>query len=469
MFYLPLYHKLHQAKCLVVGGGNTAARKIRWLLRAEADVRIVSPVVKPAVEALVAAGEVSWAAADFDEALLDDDLTLVVSATNDADVNLRVYAAACAKHIPVNCVDQPELCTFIFPAIIDRDPIVVAVSSQGSAPTLARMVRGWIETRLPPGLGHLARLGQHMRERVRERFADVDSRKAFWEMLFESRAAEVALQGDLEGAEQAAEDLLATARPVQGSVALVGAGPGDPELITLKALRLIQQADVLLYDKLANPALLEYARRDAERIYVGKQGPKPGTPVPRPDNRSFQQHAINDLIVEHACAGRNVVRLKGGDPFIYGRGGEELESALEAGLEVLIVPGITAALGAASYAGIPLTYRNMSQSVRFVTGHRVENAVNEDWPELGRADQTLVIYMGLVGLKLILERLVTHGCEAGRPAALVENATLPEQRVIRGTISDLADLAEAAGVTGPSVAIVGDVVALMPAAQDAEL
>lgn len=246
-----------------------------------------------------------------------------------------------------------------------------------------------------------------------------------------------------------------------GCVVLVGAGPGDPELITLKALRAIQQADVILYDKLANPQLLDYARRDAEYIYVGKQGPKPGALPTRPDNRSNQQGSINDLIVEHGSAGKMVVRLKGGDPFIYGRGGEELEQALAAGLEVKVIPGITAGLGAASYAGIPLTYRNVSQSVRFVTGHRVENTINVDWPELGHPEQTLVIYMGLVGLPRILGKLMEHGCEPGRPAALVEHATLPEQRVIRGSVGNLAELVEDAGISGPSVVIIGEVVGLL--------
>ncbi len=462
MFYLPLYHRLHNAKCLVVGGGTTAARKINWLLRAEADIVVVSPAVKPAVAALADSGRIRWQQASFDESAIAPDLTLVISATNQSEINREVYAVARKQNIPVNCVDEPELCTFIFPAIVDRDPIVVAVSSQASAPTLARMVRGWIEARLPPGLGHLADLGQRLRSRVRAKFDDVEARKAFWERLFDSPAAETALNGDLDGAERAAEQMLDDAQVPTGSVSLVGAGPGDPELITLKALRLIQQADVILYDKLSNPALLDYARRDAETIYVGKQGPKPGTPTPRPDNRSHQQHAINDLIIEHASAGKHVVRLKGGDPFIYGRGGEELESAMAANLDVTVVPGITAALGAASYAGIPLTYRNLSQSVRFVTGHRVENTINQDWPELGRADQTLVIYMGLVGLSELLAQLVAHGCEPQRPAALVENATLPEQRIVLGTISNLAEKARAAGIDGPSVAIVGDVVGMMP-------
>ncbi len=228
----------------------------------------------------------------------------------------------------------------------------------------------------------------------------------------------------------------------------------------MKGLRLLQRADVVLYDQLANPQLLDYARRDAQLVYVGKQGPKPGAKPDRPDNRVNQQARINQLLVEHARAGRRVVRLKGGDPYIYGRGGEEVDALLRAGVEVVVVPGITASLGAASYAGIPLTHRNLSQSVRFVTGHRVENAINLDWPELGRGGQTLVIYMGLVGLPAIMQQLIKHGAPPSRPVALVENATLPEQRVLMGNIENIAEVAVANEVDGPTVVIIGEVVGL---------
>jgi len=336
--------------------------------------------------------------------------------------------------------------------------LIVAISSMGAAPTLSRVVRGWIEQRLSPQLGRLGALAQSFRTQVKDRIPTVEGRMQFWQQVFDGKAGQQALAGDESAAAETMTYLLSKSTPDSGWVALVGAGPGDPELITLKALRLIQSADVLLYDKLANPEILSYARRDAERIYAGKQGPKPGDLPNRPDNRSNQQGDINSSIVSHALAGKNVVRLKGGDPFIYGRGGEEMEQALEAGLEVLIVPGITAAMGAASYAGIPLTYRNLSLSVRFVTGHRIENAINLDWPELTKKDQTLVIYMGLVGLDVILRNMMIHGCEDSRPAALVEHATLPAQRLIVGTVADLADKVTAAGVDGPSVVIIGDVV-----------
>lgn len=462
MFYLPLYHNLKGARCLVVGAGTTAVRKLRWLVRAEADVLVVSPEIAPDIQAMADEGLVRIKEDVFGDQYVTRDLTLIISATNHREVNQQVYAAAQRAGVLVNCVDQPDLCTFIFPAIVDRSPILIAITSMGSAPTLARVVRGWIETQLSPNLGKLADLARGLRDRVKASLPTVDARKNYWESLFQSHAAELALQGKVSEAEEVALQRLNESKQAHGSVALVGAGPGDPELITLKALRLIQAADVILYDKLANPALLDYARRDAEFLYVGKQGPKPGMSPQRRDNRSNQQHAINDLIVAHACAGKNVVRLKGGDPFIYGRGGEELETVVAAGVDVVVVPGITAALGAASYAGIPLTYRNLSQSVRFVTGHRIENAVNLDWPEMGRPEQTLVIYMGLVGLTAILERMMAHGCEAERPAALIEHATLPEQRIIDGTVGTLAKLATDAEISGPSVVVIGEVVALRP-------
>ncbi len=460
MFYLPLFHRLQGAACLVVGGGTTALRKLRWLLRAQARVTVVSPQISAEIRDLAAAGEVSLLEQTFSPELLDQRFVLVVSATNNPGVNKTVHDAAVRQGVLVNCVDQPELCTVIFPAIVDRLPILVAISSMGAAPTLARVVRGWIEARLSPNLGNLAVLAQRLRNRVKQTLPSTAARKTFWEQLFIGPIAEQALSGNLDKATEAAAALIEGSPVKTGQVALVGAGPGDPELITLKALRLLQMADVVLYDKLSNEKILDYARRDAECIYVGKQGPKPGMPPDRPDNRSNQQGSINELIVQHARAGKHVVRLKGGDPFIYGRGGEELEAAVAAGLDVLVVPGITAAMGAASYAGIPLTYRNLSLSVRFVTGHRVENTVNMDWPELTKPDQTLVIYMGLVGLRQIMSLLVEHGGAGERPVAIVENATYPEQRVITGTVADIADKVDAAKVQGPSVAIVGDVVNL---------
>ena len=465
MFYLPLFHNLQNADCLVVGGGSTAWRKIRWLKRAHANITVLAPSINVKLNELVGRGELQWVEDVFSPATIHEGLTLVVSATNDADVSARVHQACVAKNILVNCVDQPELCTVVFPAIVDRLPIIVAISSMGQAPTLSRVVRGWIEARLPPNVAQLGELASRLRDSVKNRLSDIEQRKQFWQHLFNGHAAEQAMAGQLEAAEITALAQLNLAGEsvgtATGQVALVGAGPGDPELITLKALRLLQSADVVLYDKLVNPDILDYARRDAELVYVGKQGPRPGTGPHRVDNRTNQQHSINDLIVQHAEQGRHVVRLKGGDPFIYGRGGEELETVVGAGLDVIVVPGITAAMGAAAVAGIPLTYRNLSQSVRFVTGHRIENVVNLDWPEMLRDDQTLVIYMGLIGLQQIMQTLLDRGCEPERPVAVIENATYPDQRMVRGDVGNIFSLVSAAGLDGPSVVIVGKVVDLV--------
>ena len=465
MFYLPLYHNLQGTPCLVIGAGVTAVRKLRWLLRSGAKVTVVAPEAHEEIVEWANKHELVWQKAMFDESLITPDLGLVISATNDTTINQQVSAAARACNVLVNCVDEPELCTVIFPAIVDRFPIVVAISSMGIAPTLARVVRGWIEARLPAGLPKLAQLASTLRVPVKEKLPTVELRKRFWERLFVGEVAELAMAGDDAAAHtQALEKLEAAGTELseQGSVALVGAGPGDPELLTLKAQRLLQAADVVLYDKLANPRILDYARRDAQFVYVGKEGPKPGRPPRKTGNRSHQQSTINDKIVSFAKEGHFVVRLKGGDPFIFGRGGEEVEQILAAGFDVTIVPGITAAMGAAAVAGIPLTYRNVSQSVRFVTGHRAENVVNLDWPELTSQDQTLVIYMGLVGLEQIATNMMAHGCEPERPVAVIENATYPEQRVVTGSLSNIYERVSAASIDGPSVVVIGKVVELAP-------
>ena len=459
MFFLPLFHNLENAAVLVVGGGNTAARKLKWLVRTGANIKVVAPQVCDAVEEMFKQGQLVIERKHFSSADLTPNVRLVVAATNDAGLHKSVFAQAQQQHVLINCVDQPQLCTVIFPAIVDRYPILVAVSSMGAAPALSRIVRSWIETRLSTKLADLAELAQLLRTRVKEKFPDVDQRRNFWQTVFAGTVAEKVLAGDKQAGIDIAEQMLIAAdTSPQGHVALVGAGPGDPELITVKAVRLLQAADVVLYDKLANPEILDFARRDAQLVYVGKQGPKPGVPPTRVDNRSNQQVNINTQLVEYAQQGKFVVRLKGGDPFIYGRGGEELESLLDANISVQVVPGITAAFGAAAIAGIPLTYRNLSQSVRFITGHRVENLVNEDWPELTKTDQTLVIYMGLVGLEKLMNLLLQHDCDPQLPVAVVENATYANQRTVVGCVADIFARTQAENINGPSVVIVGFVV-----------
>ncbi len=434
----------------MVGGGEIAARKISLLCRAEADVTVVSPEVSAATARLIETHQIELISREY---RIDDiqDRQLIVSATDIEAVNRQVFADASAAGLLVNSVDMPALSNVIFPALIERSPVIVAVSTGGASPTLARIVRSWIEARLPARLGVLAEFIRERRDAVKQRLKSIPERQVFWERIINGPAAEQLFRGNEDAAALHTDQLLQEAvdAPNTGSVVLVGAGPGDPELLTLKALRLLQSADVVLYDNLVNRDILDYVRRDAELIYVGKKWRAAST----------RQEDIHQLMVAHARDGLNVVRLKGGDPFVFGRGGEELEALIAAGITCSAVPGITAASGTASYAGIPLTHRDAAQSVRFVTGHRASNRTNLDWPELAKSDQTVVIYMGLSGLDEICENLLSHGAAGDLPAAVIEKATLPSQRVVVGTLTDLAAKVRAAGLKGPTTIVIGQVVA----------
>ncbi len=449
MDYLPLHLDLKNRDCLVVGGGALAVRKVELLLRAGAAVQVVAEVARDSVRALATEGSIQLSERRYQP---DDVLgrRLVVAATDAAAVNAQVFSDCEAAGVWINTVDAPELCSAIFPAIVDRGPVQVSVSTGGRSPTLARVVRGWLEARLPPRLGAFALYAAKRRDRVRAALPDAVERRRFWDRLSTGAIAERIFSSDEPGTEDAFNQALVAAKQgvSSGLAALVGAGPGDPELITLRGLRLLQQADVVLYDNLVNPQILDYARRDAERIHVGKRRHFTGV----------RQAGINQLLVAHAEAGACVVRLKGGDPFIFGRGGEEVETLATQGIDLVVVPGITAALGAAGYAGVPLTHRDIAQSVRFVTGHRVDNEVNLDWSELINPHQTLVVYMGLLGLPQIAAKLIAQGMNPKTPALMVENATLPQQREIQAPIRDLPEAVAHADVRGPTVIIIGEVV-----------
>lgn len=446
MDYLPLFFRLQDQPVLVVGGGEIAARKVSLLCRAGARVRIVAPELADATRELIAEHSLEVTERGYEPADIEG-ARLVVSATDDEQVNARIYQDCVGAGVPINSVDRPALSNVIFPSIVDRSPVLVAISTGGASPTMARVVRGWLEARLPARLGALAEFVRARRDRAKTAIPTIAGRQQLWQRVVEGPVAEAVYRGDDGAAEEAFTAALSGEEA--GWVAIVGAGPGDPELLTLKALRLIQSADVILYDNLVNRQILDYARRDAEQVYVGKKWRAPST----------RQEAINELMRDEALAGKAVVRLKGGDPFIFGRGGEEVEVLVEAGIDVIAVPGITAASGSASYAGIPLTYREVSLSVRFVTGHRAENRINLDWPELARGGQTVVLYMGLSGIEEIFASLIEHGRAPETPAALVEKATYPEQRVVAGTLADLAGKVREAGVKGPTTIIVGEVVA----------
>jgi len=451
MDYLPIFLKLVGQPCTVIGGGEVAARKAGLLLEAGATVTVVAPVLCEALADLVRRGRLTHRAEPFGAAALDG-AALVIAATDDRAVNAEVSRLARARRIPVNVVDDPDLCSFILPAIVDRSPVVIAVSSGGASPVLSRLLRARLETLIPAAYGDLARLAQRFRDRVKAALPP-PSRRPFWERVLTGPIAELVFSGRLPQAERAlaeAVDAAAQAGPAEGEVYLVGAGPGNPELLTFAALRLMQQADVVLYDNLVSAEIMDLCRRDAERIYVGK----------RRADHTMRQEEINALLVKLAKQGRRVLRLKGGDPYVFGRGGEEIETLAASGVRFRVVPGITAACGVAAYAGIPLTHRDYAQSCLLVTAHLKDGLMNLDWHGLARPRQTVVVYMGLLGLQTLCDQLIAHGMPPDMPAAVVQQATLPQQRVVTGTLADLAPRVEAAGLRPPTLVIVGDVVRL---------
>jgi len=450
MEFLPLFHNLRGRRVLVVGGGEIALRKSRLLADAGAVLRVVAPEIEPQLCELVNSSGGEQVLRGYVEADLDG-CVLIIAATDDEPLNAQVSADANRRCVPVNVVDAPALCSVIFPAIVDRSPLVIAVSSGGDAPVLARLIRAKLETWIPSTYGQLAGLAARFRTQVKGLFPDVQQRRGFWEDVFQGPIADRQLAG--QGAE-AERMLLAKIKgePVKttGEVYLVGAGPGDPDLLTFRALRLMQQADVVLYDRLVAPAILELCRRDAERVYVGK----------RRADHAVPQDQINQQLVDLARQGKRVVRLKGGDPFIFGRGGEEIAELAAHGIAFQVVPGITAASGCSAYAGIPLTHRDYAQSVRFVTGHLKDGTSNLPWSDLVAPAQTLVFYMGLVGLPVICEQLIKHGRSADTPAALIQQGTTANQRVFTGTLKDLPSLVAEHEVHAPTLVIVGEVVLL---------
>ena len=451
MDYFPVFLDLKNRLCLLVGGGDIATRKGRLLSKAGARLRVVAPDISAELRELVAQNNGELLAREYQSSDIND-CVIVVAATDIEPLNEQISLDAKAKNIPVNVVDSPALCTYITPAIIDRSPLVIAISSGGESPVLARLIRAKLETLIPTRYGRLAQIASSWRDRVKARFDDGDSRRRFWEKILQGPVAELVLNGQEDAAEKmiASEIAKEDESITQGEVYLVGGGPGDPELLTLRALRLMQQADVVLYDRLVSDGVMELVRRDAERIYVGK----------RRSEHVMQQENINQLLVDLAKQGKRVLRLKGGDPFIFGRGGEEIELLAQNNIPFQVVPGITAASGCAAYAGIPLTHRDYAQSVRFVTGHLKSDKSNLEWPELANPTQTIVFYMGLVGLRDICESLIAHGRAATTPVALIERGTTQQQRVLIADLATIADVVASQEVHAPTLFIVGDVVKL---------
>ena len=452
MAFLPIFLNLTDRPCLVVGGGDVAARKVNQLLKAQAKVTVVAPELCKELSEKHDRQEINFIAETFSEQQLAS-ATLVIAATDDEIINQEISVLAQAKSIPVNVVDNPKLCSFIMPSVVERQPVQIAISTGGASPVLARLLRARLETLIPSSFGHLAELMARFRSRVKQRYPNMRERRRFWEHILQGPTAEMLYAGQDKAALDALEKQLEDAsHPIsaQGEVYLVGGGPGDPDLLTFRALRLMQQADVVLYDRLVAEEIVNLVRKDADRIYVGKQR----------DQHALPQEEINRLLIKLAKQGKRVLRLKGGDPFIFGRGGEEIETLSSEGIPFQVVPGITAAGGCASYAGIPLTHRDYAQSCIFVTGHLKDGTMNLNWQALLQPKQTIAVYMGTHGIDVLSSELMKRGMPETTPAAIIQQGTTHRQRVYTGTLKTLKEIPQQHDVKPPSMIIIGDVVKL---------
>jgi len=452
MQHLPIFLDIKGRPCLVVGGGEVAVRKVNSLLRAGAAVTLLAPELTASLAQMAVQGRITHLARGFEDVDIEQRYLVVIAATDDHATNHRVAHLAKDRNIPVNVVDDSSACSFIMPSVIDRSPVVVAVSTGASSPVLARLIRARLESVIPAGYGRLAELCAHFRDRVKARFENPVERRRFWDRVLQGGVAERVFTGHAEEANAAMEQELALASPDSGmgEVYLVGAGPGDPDLLTFRAMRLMQQADVVVYDRLVARPIIDMVRKDARHIYVGKERNK----------HAMRQEEINKLLARLAKEGHRVVRLKGGDPFIFGRGGEEIDTLAAEGVPFQVVPGVTAAAGCASYAGIPLTHRDHAQSVTFVTGHLKDGSINLNWQQLAQPRQTVVFYMGLVGLPEIRKQLMQHGVSTGMPIALVQQGTTHMQRVFSGTLGNILKVVKREQPKPPTLIIVGEVVRL---------
>ena len=456
----PLFLKLEGRAVLLVGAGSAAAAKLRLLSQAGARVTVSADQASSDLWIAIADSGAHLIAGAIDPIHLAN-ADLVFGATGDEARDRAIAELAHRAGKLVNIVDRPELSDFTMPAIVDRGDIVVAVSTHGASPVLAQRVRAAIESVLPPGLGRLAQFAQRFRSAIQARIADNSSRRRFWDQVLAGPIAAAVLAGDEK---RATRDLIRAVnrgepKAETGRVSLVGAGPGDPELLTLRAARALREADVIIYDKLVDPAVLEYARRDARRIFAGKSK----------GDHTLPQAEINALLIAEAKAGRHVVRLKGGDPFVFGRGGEELDALVAAGIRVDVVPGITAAIGCAAYAGFPLTHRDHASSVVFVSGQSKDGAADLDWRALANPRQTIVVYMGVSTAGEVAGKLIEAGLSATTPIAIVENGTRWDQRVIKGELQNAAELIRHHGVAGPALLVIGQVTSAAEAGLRAEL
>ncbi|MBN3858963.1 uroporphyrinogen-III C-methyltransferase [Neisseriaceae bacterium PsAf] len=443
----PIFIKLQNKSVLVVGGGVVAERKIQSLLASGANVYLVSQTVTKTIQSWIDEKRVIWMAKEFNPQHLDE-VYLVIAATNDSELNQMIFLEAEKKYKLVNVVDNPELCNFTLPAILDRTPVQIAIGTEGTSPVLSRHLRNQLELQIPQHIGDIAQIAGEYRQLVKRKLQDSQLIREFWERLLSSEFDLLVRNQSLEEAEQYLQTALEQPQKQTGKVFLVGAGPGDSGLLTLKAFEAIQCADVLLHDALISEEILNLVRKDAEKIYVGK----------RAGNHHVVQKNINELLVEYAKQGKKVVRLKGGDPFVFGRGGEELQVLIENNIPYQVIPGITAAIGATAYAGVPLTHRDYAQTVIFITGHLANTQQDLNWGLLADSHQTLAVYMGTLQAKHIAEKLISHGRSKTTPVAIISRGTLSNQIVVTGQLSELEDLAQQA--VSPSIMLIGETVEL---------
>ena len=454
MDHLPIFLNVKGRRALVVGGGTLAARKADLLVRAGAEITVLATTMNDDMTRLVEEHHIDHKTHQLSESDLDG-CVVAFGASDDNEVNQNLHNLASAARVPVNVSDNPDLCDFVMPALVDRSPLLVAIGSGGTSPLLTRMLKARFETDIPAAYGRLAEFAGEYRDRVKDSIPDMTRRRRFWETMIAGPIAEHLFSAQEDLAARLMDKLLKEAatdgdKPPRGEVYLVGTGPGDPDLLTFRALRLMQQADVVLYDRLIGDGILNLVRRDAERIYVGKMK----------KDHTVQQDEISEMLVRLALEGKRVLRLKGGDPFVFGRGGEEIATLAENGVAFQVIPGVTAANGCSTYAGIPLTHRDHAQGYIVVTGHEKDGELNLNWKSLIQPRQTVVIYMGVTSLGTIAQGFIDNGADPATPAAIIEKGTRPGQRVITGTLASLPDKTDAANIKSPALIIIGSVVTL---------
>ena len=452
MSYLPLFIETTGKKCLIVGGGKVASRKLIPILKAKMKVTLISPEVIEEIELNFQKNKnLKIIKRKFEPEDIEGQF-LIIAATNEKTTNQKIAKLSKDNNILVNMAEDSLSGNTLIPSVVDRDPIKIAVSSGAASPILTRLVKTKLETVIPYSFSKLADIMMEYRDVVKKSFLKISDRRKFWEVFLDGPVSEMVLSGHIDKAKKALDESLKENKFLEktGEVYLVGAGPGDPELLSFKALRLMQKADIVIYDRLVSRPIMNLIRQDAEKIYVGKQ---------RADH-AMPQENINQLLARLALEGKKVLRLKGGDPFIFGRGGEEIESLIKDDIPFQIVPGITAASGCASYAGIPLTHRDYSQACIFVTGHLRDGTVNLNWEMLAHEKQTLIFYMGMHGSKIICEELIKHGLSDETPAALIVKGTTEDQEVIIGNLKNMPEIIMDRKIVPPTLLIIGDVVKL---------